>query len=329
MPAIAPPNLRLKWPCPPPVCSAGFQTCRIAGFQACEPSEAPADLEDGETAGLETCATLNAGSEVHVWALALNVPPQIVEALPSLLSPAELQRAARFHFEVDRHRFIVAHAGMRLLLGHYLQQPPASIQFSYGPQGKPALAAGSEPGLEFNLTHSANLALVAVTRGASIGVDLEHLTLVPDADALVARFFCPREQVAFKRLSASQRTLAFFNLWTRKEAWLKATGEGIGHLLGQVEVSFLPGQPAQLLSLPHLEQRGGPRPGAPASLPANGQPRKHAGTDADPSCQAAAWSLYALEPAPGFVGAVALAAPTARLRCWSWPELLWLEATLT
>ena len=193
------------------------------------------------------------------------------------LAPAERERAARFHFPRDRNRFIAGRGALRQILGRYLQTDPIKLQFTYGPHGKPALAQGAEEsGLQFNLAHSGGLALLAVTRSGKIGVDLERVRALKDAEGLVTRFFCPREIAAFQGLPEDQKPAAFFNLWTRKEAWLKAIGEGIGHSLNRVEVSFLPGEPARLLTLPE-----GP----------------HA---------AARWNLRDLAPAPGFAAALAI-----------------------
>lgn len=240
------------------------------------------------------------GAEAHVLAFGLDVPAEALARLTPVLCAAELERALRFRFEVHRNRFVVGRAVLRLALGRYLGVPPAALEFSYGVNGKPALAGAlAKHGWQFNLAHSENLALLAITRTGPAGIDVEHLQLLPDADQLVARFFSAREGAAYRALPDSQKTVAFFNLWTRKEAWLKATGDGIGHLLNQVEVSFLPGEPAQLLHLP-------PIPGSTL-----------AGAD---HLDAATWSLYALTPAPGFAAALALAAPISRLHCWRWDE---------
>jgi 4'-phosphopantetheinyl transferase len=183
------------------------------------------------------------------------------------------------------------------------------LQFAYGPHGKPALAGGqpAEADPQFNLAHSENLALLAFAHTGAVGVDVEQVRPMPDADQLVARFFSPREQFAFKQLPDEQKPAAFFNLWTRKEAWLKATGDGIGHLLSQVEVSFLPGEPARLLSVPPS------RPGAEPDVARSAGP--------DPIREAPnwpKWSLYHLTPAPGFTAALALAQPASVVHCWRW-----------
>jgi 4'-phosphopantetheinyl transferase len=166
---------------------------------------------------------------------------------------------------------------------------PSSLLFTCGPHGKPELAgAFTGSGLHFNLAHSAALALVAVTRAGPIGVDVERIRPMPNAGDMVTRFFSKREAAAFQALSEDQKTEAFFRLWTRKEAWLKATGEGIAGSLDRVEVAFLPGEPPRFLSLP-----------GDAQVLAN--------------C-----SLHVLAPAPGFTGALAAVAAITRVTCWRW-----------
>jgi 4'-phosphopantetheinyl transferase len=191
---------------------------------------------------------------VRLWTLSLRLAPHALARAQSLLAPDEAERAARFTFEDGRHRAIAGRGQLRAILGRSLGADPAALEFAYGPRGKPALAgpwAGA--GWHFNLAHSGDLALLALTRAGPVGVDLERIRPVTDSTRLVSRFFSPREDAAFRALPEEQKPAAFLRLWTRKEAWLKATGEGITQSLGQVEVSFLPGEPPRLLSLP-----GGP-----------------------------------------------------------------------
>jgi len=225
-------------------------------------------------------------ADVHIWAAALEGEPA---RWTNLLSPAELDRAAAFHFELHRRRFIVGRGLLRSILSRYLGVPPEQVEFAYGSQGKPELSGGlAANGLRFNLAHSEDLAIVAITRLGAVGVDLEKIAPLDNIDDLVARFFSARENARFQQLSVEQKAPAFFNLWTRKEAWLKATGEGIAHALNLVEVSFLPGEPARLLSIPeHLS--GG-----------------------------AHWSLYELAPAGHFAAALAVAGEGINLQCWRW-----------
>lgn len=216
-------------------------------------------------------------TDVHVWASALDLCPEALPGLAAILDQAESARATRFRSQTHQNRFIAARGALRSILAKYLDCAPDELQFEYGAKGKPALTDRfAEAGLFFNLAHSEDLALVAVTRLGPIGVDVERVRPMADADQLVSRFFSPRENTRFQQLSSNEKNIAFFNLWTRKEAWLKATGEGIAHSLNRVEVTFLPGEPARLLSLPEC------------------------------SDSAEKWALRELLPAPGYVGAVAL-----------------------
>ena len=225
-------------------------------------------------------------TDVHVWAATLDGD---AVHWAKLLSATEMTRAAAFHFELHRRRFIVGRGLLRLILSRYVSVRPQQVEFAYSSTAKPELGGSlAANGLRFNLAHSADLALVAVTCVGSVGVDLERIAPLADVDDLVARFFSARENARFQKLSVEQKPPAFFNLWTRKEALLKATGEGIAQSLNLVEVSFLPGEPAKLLSIPeHLSQ--GSR-----------------------------WSLHELAPASHFAAALAVASQEVNLRCWRW-----------
>lgn len=217
-----------------------------------------------------------ASDEIHVWAAPLAIARGILNAYAATLSPDEKARAERFKFEKHRHRFIAGRGMLRTILGRYLLADPATLRFDYLTNGKPALASYASRGIHFNLSHSEDLALVAVTRIGIVGVDVESVRAIEDADGLVARFFSPRENETFQKVPSGEKPAAFFNLWTRKEALLKATGEGITRSLSLVEVSFLPGEPARLLAV------------------------------SGDTVKAARWSLVDLQPARGFVGAVAI-----------------------
>jgi 4'-phosphopantetheinyl transferase len=215
-------------------------------------------------------------TDVHVWAASLEPPAEFIARCATVLSPDEKERASRFRFDKHRTRFIAGRAILRSLLGQYLNCPPEQLQFVYGLHGKPALAGQFAESVHFNLAHSEDLALFIVTRIGAVGVDVEQIRPMTDADDLVERFFSSRENALFQQLSDEQKSIAFFNLWTRKEAWLKATGEGIADSLNRVEVTFLPDEPADLLALPE-------------------------GSDSNTN-----WVLRELNPAPGFTGALAL-----------------------
>jgi 4'-phosphopantetheinyl transferase len=162
------------------------------------------------------------------------------------------------------------------------------VNFVYSPRGKPRLDPGGPSVLHFNLAHAEDLAIFALTRIGEVGVDLECVRRIEDADDLVARFFSKGENATFQALPEAARAVAFFNLWTRKEALLKATGEGLGAALNGVEVSFLPGETARLVAI--------------------------AG---DTRC-ASEWNLEEFSPAAGYVGAAAVRSQKMRLRCWKW-----------
>ena len=187
-------------------------------------------------------------NEVHVWQANLGLSADQIQSFSQLLSADEWQRAERFHFDRDRKYFIAGRSILRTILSRYLATPPSQIQFCYGDHGKPALAeTGEEQSLCFNLSHSAGLALYAVTRDRQIGVDIERVRMV-EAEQLAQRFFSPREYTVITSLPSQRQQFAFFQLWTCKEAALKATGEGISGL-DQVEVSLGIEEPTQLLRL--------------------------------------------------------------------------------
>jgi 4'-phosphopantetheinyl transferase len=229
---------------------------------------------------------------VHVWAGSLQVPDNTLNRLAKMLAPAEQRRAEAFHFDLDRNRFTAGRGMLRTLLGRYLHAQPGTIWLEYGPNGKPLLAgqfAGN--GLHFNLTHCEDLALLAVSRGRVVGVDVERIRVLDGALEMAACFCSPRENAEFLSLPSAERYAAFFRLWTRKEAWLKATGKGVGQALEKVEVSFRMGEAARFRCLP--EEAG---------------------------VSAGGWSLQELTPAPGFVAALALPGEAAQLSCWKCEE---------
>jgi 4'-phosphopantetheinyl transferase len=168
--------------------------------------------------------------------------------LESALSPDEMARADRFHFVNDRNRFVVARGLLRELLGNYLQQNPASLSFSYGQHGKPSLSgeyAASE--LCFNLSHSAGLAVYAIARGRNLGIDVEHIRPESAGDEIAERYFSAREASDLRTLPPEAKVEGFFHCWTRKEAYLKATGMGLQIPLESFAVSLLPEMPAKFV----------------------------------------------------------------------------------
>lgn len=167
-------------------------------------------------------------SEVHLWRVFLDHPIMPVEQLAQTLSADEYVRAERFYFERDKNRFIVARALLRTILGSYLSLAAQQVQFCYGHRGKPALAKiHAQSGLYFNLSHSQELAICAVTRDRDLGVDLEFIRPINEAEQIAKRYFSGRENAVFQALSPDQKTAGFFHHWTRKEAYLKAIGDGL------------------------------------------------------------------------------------------------------
>jgi 4'-phosphopantetheinyl transferase len=250
----------IYWPTPPDDCSLEF------GSRPRSP--APAERP------------LAAVPEIQVWAVALEVAPETYHSLAAVLSPPERERAGQFRIEQHRKRFVVGRGVLRTLLGRSLQTDPHGLEFDYGQHGKPFLAgafAGS--GLHFNLAHSQDLALIALTLAGPVGIDVEQVRLPADADQLMARFFSAEESSAFTPLPEDQKPAAFFRLWTRKEARLKATGEGIGSLIPTIH---------------SIASRAG----------------KDAGDNV------ISWIEKELTPAPGFAGALSVAAAEAKVSCW-------------
>jgi 4'-phosphopantetheinyl transferase len=220
---------------------------------------------------------------VDVWRFSLEQPPAVVDALYDLLDPDERARTERFAMERVRRQFVVGRGCLRQILARYLHRDPRDLRFDYGNYGKPQLATG---GLAFNLTHSDSRALLGVTRGGELGVDLERIRSMQDLEGIARRFFAPGEVAVLTAVDAALRELAFFHCWTRKEAFIKALGEGLSRPLDQFEVTLRPGEPARLLWV-------------------HNEPREHA-----------RWQFTHLDPWPGYVGCVARAARDWRIRCW-------------
>lgn len=226
-----------------------------------------------------------------MWRAALDQPASQLAQLAGLLAPDEQLRANRFHFERDRQRFIAGRAILRTILGRYLGCNGTELLFDYGPHGKPALAKpATEPPLYFNLAHSGGLAVVALAHQQEVGVDVEQIRPLADMEQIAQRFFAAAEQAALLALPVEQRQAAFFNGWTRKEAYLKALGDGLARPLDQFCVTLAPGDPVRLVSI-------------------NG-----AGDDASH------WLLESFNPALGYAAAVAVRGQTWRLNYWDWTQ---------
>jgi 4'-phosphopantetheinyl transferase len=178
-------------------------------------------------------------TQVQLWVKHLDLPSEQVQDLEGTLAADEKIKAQRFRFAEHRRRFIVARARLREILGHYLNLEPHQVVFEYSPKGKPFLcpSLGAKQ-LQFNLSHSHELAFYGFAQARKIGVDLEYVRSIKDFESLAQRFFCPSESTTLGRLPPLEKEKAFFQIWTAKEAYLKAIGEGIGGGLDRVEISL-------------------------------------------------------------------------------------------
>jgi len=228
-------------------------------------------------------------NEVHVWRASLRREASKALGLLQILSEDERRKAARFCLQEVREQFIVGRAILRGILGRYLHVDPKRLQFNYGPHGKPAVApeCGGE-GISFNMSDSHGLAIYAVARRRQVGIDLERMRSDVPCERMARRFFAENELKAFLALPVNQRQEGFFNCWTRKEAYLKAIGEGLSFPLKNVVVSLAPCEPAAILAV-----QGGPE-------------------------QARQWSLVALHPDPAYSAALAVEGHECQLRFWQW-----------
>jgi len=186
-------------------------------------------------------------NEVHVWRARLDVPWSWT--FDEALSLDDRARADRFRFESDRRKFCVGRASLRLILGRYLKAKPGRLKIDTGDFGKPYFAnQNASQGLRFNLSHSHQLALIAITRDREVGVDVEYMRPNFVTDEVAGHFFSSAEAEEFRALPFELKTQSFFNCWTRKEAYIKARGEGLYCPLDQFDVSLSPGTPAMLLN---------------------------------------------------------------------------------
>jgi 4'-phosphopantetheinyl transferase len=232
-----------------------------------------------------------ASDEVHTWCASLDVPPEASARLYATLTPDERDRSARFHFERDRQRFIVAHGVLRELLARYLHTEPGQIRFVCNAFGKPDLSHACGSRLKFSLSHSAGLALIGVVTGSSVGVDLEYIRAQSDYVDVARCFFSADEVNLLTALPRHLSAEAFFSCWTKKEAYIKACGEGLAISLNSFSV---------------------PLTTAPACTPVDLR------VDSNDVVPARRWSLYTLRPAPGYAGALAVEGSGWRLRHGQW-----------
>ncbi len=220
---------------------------------------------------------------LHLWSIPLGLTEPLLRKWGGYVSEDERQRADRFLRAQDHRRYTIAHAALRLLLARYTGLDVHALHFVAGPQGKPALANAGAEAMSFNLTHSGELAVVAVSSPARLGVDVEEFRVIDDAGAIALSFFAEAEVAALAAVAPTDRDRAFLTCWTRKEAFIKALGGGLSIDLASFEVSLSRERPAFLRI-------------------------------ADAALAAQAWSMIHLEPAAGYVGAVVTDAMVSETR---------------
>ncbi len=178
-------------------------------------------------------------NEVHIWRLNLKQLDLHALSFASILSDREKMRAGSFHFKKNKKRFIIGRGILRIILGFYLDIKPELLEFLYGPYGKPQLNEKNyNETIQFNLTHSHELALCAFTRGRRLGIDLEYITNIPDLKVITTHIFSRRENKKFKKIPKNKKLNAFLKCWTVKEAYSKAIGTGLTELYKQFNLSF-------------------------------------------------------------------------------------------
>jgi len=232
-----------------------------------------------------------ASDEVHSWCASLDVSPETCARLYATLTPDERSRSAHFQFERDRQRFIAAHGVLRDLLGRYLQTQPGRIRFVYNAFGKPEVSPEFGNRLRFNLSHSGGLALIAIATASNVGVDVEYMQARSDYADVARHFFSTAEVDYLTALPSHLYAEAFFCCWTKKEAFLKACGEGLAIPLNSFSVPLTANRAHTPVDL---------YPVSKDMVPAN------------------RWSLYTLRPAPGYAGALVIEGSGWRLSQWQW-----------
>jgi len=229
-------------------------------------------------------------TSVHVWLVDIDQMTPYLADLAALLDETELQRAERFPFELHRIEYVTAHGILRVLLGSYLAKPSSGIRFAHGAYGKPSIdgESGAVP-LRFNMSHSHWQHIVyAISTSRDVGVDVEQQRDLDDAEALAQRYFSPRERAAVCAAPFQERLAAFFRCWTRKEAYIKATGLGFSMPLDAFDVTLGRGEPARLIEVRHRAQ------------------------------DAIRWTMTDLPPIPSHTSALVVEGSDWEPSCWSW-----------
>jgi len=235
--------------------------------------------------------TQNIGrNEVHVWRVCLEKGALALGRMYEILSAEERCRARSFYFDEDRARYVMARGYLRVILSRYLDAEPISLRFRQNPYGKPILVGfENEERLNFGVSHSGSLTLYAITRWRRVGIDVERVREGFSHEEVSERFFSPTERAMLRSLPVESRTKAFFECWTRKEAYVKGRGEGLTLPLEQFSVSIDPTRSAGL-----IENRAHP---ADVSL----------------------WSLAEIDPGAGYAAAVAVEGHNWSIACFDMP----------
>jgi 4'-phosphopantetheinyl transferase len=229
-------------------------------------------------------------NEVHVWIASLDRRQSELSLFQSILAQDEISRADRFHFQKDREWFVAGRGMLRMILSSYVGVPPGEIIFAYGSRGKPGLQPQvGLPGIEFNLAHSHGTAIYAITQDRAVGVDIESIQADFPVEDVAQNVFSMAELSALQALPRTLRTEAFFKCWTRKEAFIKALGDGLSCPLSEFDVSLAPSEPAKLLNV-----RWAPE-------------------------EASRWFMKDIEDVPGFSAALVFSGSRCRIHISQWP----------
>jgi len=228
-------------------------------------------------------------NDVHLWLAKLDQSEECVEKLSQILSKEEQRKSERFHYEKDRNNFIVTHGVLRKILSRYLGIEPNRLQFGYHSHGKPfVFGKSNSEEICFNISHSRNLSLYALVRSRQLGVDLEYIRPIPEADHIVAEIFSSYERAMWQQLPENQKQEAFFHIWTGKEAYIKARGEGLSMPLDQFDVLCTPDEPG-------------------IRCLAN-----------EASDDSSLWSLRTLQLEPNYAATLVVEGHDWQLTCWEW-----------
>jgi 4'-phosphopantetheinyl transferase len=222
-----------------------------------------------------------AENELHLWRASLDISPELLDRFEKTLSTAEKDRADKFLVTHARERFIAGRGILRDLLAAYLEIEPRNVDFSYGDQGKPALSPTHKSEIRFSVSHSQSMALFAIGESSEVGVDIETVKTNFKGMEIASHFFSEEEIAALAKLPPEVQVSAFFSCWTKKEAYVKARGQGLSIPLRSFTVNFADSK--QLLK----DEQG------------------------------AVWSCFGLEPAAGFLGAVVVAGENWRVKSWA------------